>query len=463
MHRHDSRRSILRALAVALTAGSLFATNAIAAPTWSARILGTLRTDGTGISYAGGLNDAGVVVGGASTASGIDVFRWRSATGMSDRGMLVPPFASYGLSINSAETLCGYGLTQSSGFAGALRENPAGPITSLPRLAGGGDAYAYRIAETGVSVGWSNAGTGCGPPDCPGNPGHAAAWDTAGTLSLLPDLGGSFGVATDISPDGAKICGFGANGTGQVRAFRLVSHVATALPPLAGYASSQAWGINDVGQVVGWSETAGGDRRATLWETTAPIDLGVLPGTLGSLAIRINASGTIVGYAILPGSVDRATTFTPGSPPTDLNVALAAPSAWTLLYCNDVNASGQIVGQADSAGTERGFVLTPTATTAVEPGHAARRFDLHAPQPNPSRAGCSLRFSLAEAGPVRLDVLDLGGRAVARLTDAWLLAGDHAFEWDGRDARGDALHPGVFFVRLTVASRSVTRKLLIRR
>ena len=461
MHRPAIRRSILRALA-ALGAGSLLASAAAAATTYSATILGTLRTDGTGTSYAGGINDAGVVVGGASSANGTVVFRWRQSTGLSDRGMLVPPHASYGLSINSAEALCGYGLTQSNGFAGPFRENPAGPLKPLPRFVGGGDGYAYRIAENGVSVGWSNGGTGCGSASCFANPGHAVAWDTAAVLITLPDLGGYFSAGTDISPDGTKICGYAANGAAQTRAFRLVAGVATALPPLPGYSDSDAWGINDAGQVVGTS-FLGDNHRATLWNTTAPIDLGTTPGSIGSYAIQINPSGAIVGYGILPGPTYHATTFAPFSPPTDLNTALEAPSPYTLLYCNDVNASGQIVGQADSAGTVRGFVLTPVGTTAVGPERLAAGPDLHAPLPNPARAAATLRFALAAPGHARLDVVDLGGRVVARLADGWRPAGEQSIEWDGRDAGGEVVRPGVFFVRLVSAGRVATRKLVVSR
>lgn len=460
MHRRAIRCSILHALA-ALGAGSLLTSAANAATTYSARILGTLSTDGTGTSYAAGINDGGVVVGGASSATGIVVFRWRQSTGMSDHGMLVPPNTSYGLSINSAEALCGFGLTQSSGFAGPFRENPAGPIQPLPRFAGAGDGYAYAIAENGVSVGWSNGGVGCGSPTCFSNPGHAVVWDSAGVMTPLPDLGGYFSVGTDISPDGAKICGY-ASSAGQTRAFRLVAGVATPLPPLPGYVDSDAWGINDAGQVVGTS-MIGENRRATLWNATAPIDLGAPPGSTGSLATRVNASGKIVGYALLPGSTYRAITFAPFTPPADLNDALQTPSSYTLLYCNDVNASGQIVGQADSAGTVRGFVLTPVGTTAVGPAPMRDGLALDAPSPNPTRAAASLRFTMATPGRARLDVVDPGGRVVARLADGWRPAGEHLVEWDGRDVRGEAVCPGVFFVRVASGDRVATRKLVVSR
>lgn len=447
---------------LASLSGHALATPAVGAPVYSGTILGTLRSDGTGTSFAGGINDAGVVVGGASSAAAIVVFRWRAGTGMSDRGTLVSPFPSYGFAINSSETLCGYGVTQSTGFAQPLREEMAETLFGLPRLGGGADGYAYRIAENGMSVGWSNSLAGCGSPTCVSNPGRAVAWDAAGNLSPLPDLGGYFSAATDISPDGTKICGYAATPSNLQRAFRLVSGVATELPPLAGYSGSQAWGINDAGQVVGVSGQ-GDNRRATLWDNTTPIDLGLTPGASGSFAYQINAAGTIVGYVVHPGAANRAVTFSPGSPPTDLNASLQTPLSYTLLHCTDVNASGQIVGQADSAGTARGFVLTPVGTAGVETGSIASGLLLRTMIPNPVRSSTTLRFSLSEPGRVRLDIVDLGGRVVAELATGWRSAGEHAVEWDGRGTSGEATSPGVYFARLAGSGRIVTRKLVIRR
>jgi probable HAF family extracellular repeat protein len=456
-------RSILGLAAVALAlASGVIASTSFAATTYSARILGTLRTDGTGVSTAQGINTSGVVVGGASNASGTVVFRWKTNTGMTDEGAMATPNPSYGLAINTSGTLCGFGLVSSSGFPAGLRQNAGGSIQPLPRLAGGGDAYAYGISAAGVSVGWSNAGSGCGSPTCPGNPGKAVAWDAAGSLSMLPDLGGFFSVATDVSPNGTMICGWGANASAQIRAFRILSGVATALPPLPGYTESRAYGVNDGGQVVGYSglnETS----RATLWNGTTPIDLGVTAGALGSIAWKINATGMIVGYVLLPGTTYRATTFSSATPPLDLNTVLDPPSPYTLKFCNGVNAAGQIVGDADSSGTVRGFVLTPTGPVAVESALPDSRLELREPYPNPCERETALRFSLPQAGRVRLDVLDLSGRVVAPLRDAWLPAGDHSVAWDGRDREGHRVRSGVYFARLAEGTRSATKKLIVSR
>ena len=55
-------------------------------------------------------------------------------------------------------------------------------------------------------------------------------------------------------------------------------------------------GINDAGQIIGWSHTSGGESHAVLWENgeSAPKDLGTLGGSK-SFAYAINETGQIVG------------------------------------------------------------------------------------------------------------------------------------------------------------------------
>ena len=72
--------------------------------------------------------------------------------------------------------------------------------------------------------------------------------------------------------------------------------------------------------------------------------------------------------------------------------------------------------------------------------------------PNPSSGGARVAFAVAEAGPVRLTVVDVRGREVAVLVDGERAAGAHEARLDG------GLAPGVYVVRLEAAGRVLTQR-----
>jgi hypothetical protein len=88
--------------------------------------------------------------------------------------------------------------------------------------------------------------------------------------------------------------------------------------------------------------------------------------------------------------------------------------------------------------------------------------ELLAPRPNPSRSNVDLTFGIPAAGPVRAEVFDAAGRRVARLANDEMYApGYHRLHWDGRDDSGSPAASGVYFVRVSTASRTALRKLVM--
>jgi len=80
--------------------------------------------------------------------------------------------------------------------------------------------------------------------------------------------------------------------------------------------------------------------------------------------------------------------------------------------------------------------------------------------PNPFREAVSLDLALAEAGNVRLDVLDVSGRIVRRVVSGWLPAGKHERAWDGRTDTGREAPAGLYFVRGSIGGRAVGARLV---
>ncbi len=100
--------------------------------------------------------------------------------------------------------------------------------------------------------------------------------------------------------------------------------------------------------------------------------------------------------------------------------------------------------------------LTVTLRARLNAGHPAAVDDvspsatrLYPPSPNPLVSASALRFDLAHAGRVRLELFDLAGRRRALIADRALTPGRYHWAWDGHDGSGRAVDAGVYFVRLT--------------
>lgn len=79
-------------------------------------------------------------------------------------------------------------------------------------------------------------------------------------------------------------------------------------------------------------------------------------------------------------------------------------------------------------------------------------------RPNPFHASTEIAFRLDREGTVAVTVFDAAGRLVRRLADGRLGAGPHAMTWDGADAAGRQVPPGIYFVHLRSSGISETRK-----
>jgi probable HAF family extracellular repeat protein len=87
-------------------------------------------------------------------------------------------------------------------------------------------------------------------------------------------------------------------------------------------------------------------------------DLGVPHGFRQSNANGINEAGDIVGWADT-GTMDTSAVIYSNGTWRDLNTLIARGSGWFLSVATGINTSGQIVGTGLHNGAERAFLLTP--------------------------------------------------------------------------------------------------------
>jgi probable HAF family extracellular repeat protein len=192
---------------------------------------------------------------------------------------------------------------------------------------------------------------------------HAFLSDGQTMTDLTAELG---------NPDYSEA--FGINDLGQIvglrridgvhiHAFRLDSNGPVDLGTLGGQNSS-AQAINNAGQIVGYSYLAGNGATTHpfLYTDGQLLDLGLLPDATNGYASAINSDGIVVGHVQFPGYSDntRAFVYADGGL-HDLNDLLVPGSGWVLKAANGINDQGEIAGWGTLNGATRGFVLRPSS------------------------------------------------------------------------------------------------------
>ena len=260
----------------------------------------------------------------------------------------------------------------------AIAQQKAYVVEDLGALRGDTSSVAWAINERGDVVGWSMGAAGT----------RAFLFTTEGGMSALSGLPGrSRTVARDINDAGDIVGSANAGGVDLGHAVLWSAGSVQDLGTLGIGAYSEAWGVNNLGQIVGYSYINGGSYHAFLyspaggmvdltptsdtgfardindagqvtgyktafggyhafrWQNGDFTDLGVLPGFAHSFGWAINDSGQVAGSSSSgSGNSERFIRFTDGEGLRDLggtgehNVALG------------INAAGVVVGTAGQSG-----------------------------------------------------------------------------------------------------------------
>lgn len=247
-----------------------------------------------------------------------------------------------------------------------------GVLTALPTL-GGYNAYPGGSNNWGQIVGAAETSTqdlACTAPQVLDY--EAVIWGpNPGQIQALPPFpGDAVGVALEINDWGQVVGVSGAcapYGLSTVHALLWQNGRPLDLGSLGGQNGTVPFVINDLGQVVGYSDLAdNATTHAFLWTKERHMrDLGTLPGDAFSSASGINNSGQVVG-----GSCDASgncrdflwyhdamrdlnTLVCPGTPLYLTGNGVAGP---------DINDLGEITGEAydPNTGDTPAFLAVPT-------------------------------------------------------------------------------------------------------
>jgi probable HAF family extracellular repeat protein len=366
-------------------------------PYYSVTDLGAL---GGTYSYAYGLNNTGVVAGGAATANQTDgiaqtAFLWfggniinlgtlggsdcpdcNSEAGGPNSWGVAPVISETAETDPNGEDFCAFG-THRQCLAAVWKNSK---MSALRNFSGGSNGQAYWTNDQGQTVGVAENGiedaTCSTATPFQDLRFEAALWQPNGEIRQLHPLRGD-----------TVAFAFGINDEGQIiGASGLCSN--TAVPPFAngaqaahavlwendgsprdlgglvsGGSTNIATSINGRGEVAGASQSSGGALHAFLWTKDKGMqDLGTLEGDSLSVAPcchTVNNRGQIVGFSI-PGPLGSGRAFLwQNGVMTDLNTLLPKDSPWYLLQALSINDAGQIVGYGTINGDVHAFLATP--------------------------------------------------------------------------------------------------------
>lgn len=303
-------------------------------PLYNATYLGSIP--GYSVTQAAAINNSGQITGTASGGScgGISIVRANGA-GLHSR-LRRPVRASAGLRGSTANS-------RRQDTAGTLCEQAflwnGGTLTGLGTIAGGAGSFGNAINDSGQIAGTLDA-----VGDCP----EEAFLYSNGAISAV----------------GFCSVGMGVNNSGQVAGEAFTS---TAWGYLYSNGSTSNLGdedgpnaVNNNGQVAGNSDTflcSSYPMDAVLWSEGTVTCLGTVPGWLGSEAFAINNSGQVAGDAI---GADTWQAFE-WSSGTMTAIGFLPGYVESLAY--GINDAGQVVGMTtDGLGDWDGFLYSGGVT-----------------------------------------------------------------------------------------------------
>jgi probable HAF family extracellular repeat protein len=355
--------------------------------------LGTL---GGEYSIAYGLNNHGVVSGGAATESQIDFvsqtgFLWyrghiinvgtlggaacpdcNSEAGGPNAAGISPVLSETATLDPNKEDFCGFGTFRQC--LGAIYKN--GALIPLAPLPGGNNSQAYWTNQRGETVGFSETGTEDGNCIMPSQLYRfwAVKWSANGIphpLNPLPGDTVSFALGINDAGQAVGVSGLCSDTTFPPNNTPGGSHAVlwdsngtpVSVPDLPGAVGNNVAGsINNRGDVVGTQVTSDGTVHAYLWSKTGGLQDLMFPNafvTVAPCCHSINDKREATGFAFDENG-PQAFVWSNGEF-TDLNTVLPAGTPWYIFNTASINEAGQIAatGFNINTGETHAVLLTP--------------------------------------------------------------------------------------------------------
>lgn len=312
------------------------------------------------------INNSGQVVGTSFAPSTFaHAFRYTDGVGLIDLGQIANETITYGTGINNIGQVSGQ-ADRSGGAGGyhAFRYTDGIGLVDLGSLPGYGFSYGGPINERGQVAG-------------------SAYGDVLRAFRFTDGVG-----MQDLGTLGRASAAYGINNSGDVVGYsetpttpsnenwnpghaflytdrKGMEDLNNLIDPSLGFELRRASAINNRGQIVGFGEHTGIGLHAFLYSRAVVQDLGTFPGGGISYAIGLNNRGDVVGAAYLDASGIgnfRAMLYTNHWGMQNLNNLIDPSLGWVLREATAINERGQIAGWGELNGQEHAFRLTPVGS-----------------------------------------------------------------------------------------------------
>ena len=81
--------------------------------------------------------------------------------------------------------------------------------------------------------------------------------------------------------------------------------------------------------------------------------------------------------------------------------------------------------------------------------------------PNPFNPETTIRYSVSEKNPVRIDIYNVKGQVVRTLVNEEKASGNHSVVWNGKDNSGRSVGSGVYFYKMKAGKFSSSKKMIL--
>jgi probable HAF family extracellular repeat protein len=302
---------------------------------WQVTITDLPLLPGGNYASAYGINDTGKIVGVATDSTGA----YKDVQWLNGQISIIPDYSTSGLSVpddlNDAGEIAGH-VSISGFFSNAVWWDSQNNPVALPGLPSGAASMnlARAINASGQIVGRAKEGG-------PNYHGHAVVWYQGVLQADLGFMGGgTYSDAYGINDLGAVV-GVASLASTNQHAFLWQNGQYTDLSTwIGGGASSWAYAINNLGDIVGLNSSV-----ASLWHNGS-VQALTMPAGLSAYTpvIDINDAGDMIATASAGYPIEVGVLWRNGTP-----INLGTLPGGTISRVRRINAAGEIVGEAQSA------------------------------------------------------------------------------------------------------------------